>query len=267
MEIKAHVAARAALLFVAICLANPLKAAEYKLAVQPVLSPERTLEVYSPLAEYLSEVTGEAIRLVTAKNFFLYWVNMKRGEYDLVFDAGHFTDYRVRHMGHEPLVKLPGEVSYCLVTRGDAMIVDAEELVARPVAVMASPGLGMLRLVEMFPSSMQQPSIHSVESTEEAVEKVRSGEVDAAMVPSMLVGNYPDLVIVRYTDPIPAPALTAGPAVPAALRERIRTALLHAQEDPKGRAMLEAINFSAFEVAKTSDYEGLSELLKGVWGY
>lgn len=267
METRARILGRGASWLIACLLAAPVQAAEYTLAVQPVLSPERTVEVYTALTDYLSEITGDSFTLSTSKNFFSYWVSMKRGEYDLVFDAGHFTDYRIRHMAYEPLVKLPGAVSYSLAARSDAMILDAEELIGRRVAVMPSPGLGMLRLVEMYPSSFRQPRLLAVESTEDAVGKVRTGAVDAAMVPSALVGNYPDLTIVHYTDAIAAPALSAAPTVPLETRQIIREALLSAGETARGRAFLDAINFSEFEPADKKQYAGLSVLLKDVWGY
>ena len=72
---------------------------------------------------------------------------------------------------------------------------------------------------------------------------------------------------VLTTDPVPHMALSASPRLDAVTRESIRRALLEATRDPRGQAMLQAMNYSAFEQANNAVYDGYARLLEGVWGY
>ena len=88
----------------------------------PTQSPEVTLQNYQPLAEYLSRVTGKNVVVKPAKNFQEYSINMRNGEYDMLFDGPHFISYRLLKKNHILLAKLPGELRFAIVARKDAHI-------------------------------------------------------------------------------------------------------------------------------------------------
>lgn len=243
-------------------------AADYTLVVQPILPKEDLVRAYTPLANYLSERTGHNIRLVTAPNFLGYWERSKQeGTYDFILDAAHLTAYRIDRMGYEPLAKLPDVVSFSLVTGPDTLLFEANDLVGKRVATLGSPSLGAVRIAEMFTNPMRQPVIVEVEDSAEAVEKVLSGEVVGAMIPTPLVQATPGLNTVITTPQVPHMALSAAPNVPAELKASVREALIEAGQTPAGRAMLEQINLPGFEPASARQYEGYSVLLQGTWGY
>lgn len=250
-------------------LASPLaRPAEYTLVVQPVLPKDDLIRAYTPLAQYLSRQTGEQIRLVTAPNFVSYWERCKQpGTYDLVLDAAHLTAFRMERMGYEPLAKLPDVVSFSLVTGPDTLIFDADELVGKKLATLGSPSLGAVSLGQLFPNPMRQPVLVEVDDSTVAVQKVLSGEVVAAMIPTPLVQANPGLNTVTTTEQVPHMALSAGPDVPPAVKARIRQALVEAGGSPDGQAMLRQVNLPGFEPASPQQYQGYSELLEGVWGY
>ena len=85
------------LIVIAAFQTSSLQAKDLTLSIQPVLLKSETLKAYRPLAEYLSKMTGDNIRIKAYKNFITYWADMriKRG-FDLVLDAAHFTDYRAQ---------------------------------------------------------------------------------------------------------------------------------------------------------------------------
>ena len=49
--------------------------------------------------------------------------------------------------------------------------------------------------------------------------------------------------------------------------DAIRTALLEASSNEKGKIMLRAINTTSFEQASNAVYDGYAVLLADVWGY
>ncbi len=245
------------------------QAAEYSLAIQPILSPEVIKKNYQPLADYLSKETGHTITIKTQRNFLFYWTKMRKGKkgFDLVLDAAHFTDYRIKTQGYTVLAKLPDTVSFSIVTSEENFIMDEEELIGLRVATMPSPSLGSLRLEELFPNPMRIPIYIWEPNTTVAVEKIIAGKIDAAIIPTRLASTYDNLNLVLTTEPVPHMGLSASPAVPADVTEKIRQALIKADTTDNGKKMLAALKVDKFEPATSETYDGYSDLLKEVFGY
>ena len=243
-------------------------AEKYFISVQPVLPPNQIQMNYQPLAEYLSETTGHQFEIRAYRNFLTYWIKMKKAkEMDFVLDAAHFTDYRIQKMDYRPLVKLPDTVSMTVITGEDEFVFEMEELISKKIATMASPGMGSVRLNQMFPNPVRQPFY--IESTDsvDAVNRVLDGKVAAAIIPSPLVQNYSNVNTVITTEPVPHMAMSASPGVPAEVSDKVRDALIDASKTAKGKAMLEALNIERFDATDAQTYAGYGELLEDMFGY
>lgn len=238
------------------------------LVVQPILPAKRTVTFYKPLADYLSAKTGETITIVAAANFMAYWETMKKNEqYDLILDAAHFTDYRIKKMGYKVLAKVPDKVSYSLVTAEDQLILEPNELIGKRIAIISSPSLGAIRLDHMYPNVLRQPVIVETSNSQEAIEKVLSGKAVGAVVPTPIASQYTNLNTVTTTPQVPHMAFSVSQKVSVNIAAMLKKALLEAADDPSGKKMLEAINFPGFVDANNEIYAGHAELLDGVWGY
>lgn len=243
-------------------------AAEYRMIVQPILPAQHLIEAYRPLAHYLSAATGHEIEVVATTNFLAYWEAMRRGDrYDLLLDAAHFTDYRVKRLGYSVLAKLPDTVSYTLVTREDTLLFDAEEMIGQTLATVPSPSLGGVRLSQLYPNPSRQPAIIEVADFEAALQRVLSGEATAALVPSPLISGDTRFNTVMTTEPIPHMALSVSARVDARTRAAIREALVAARHTPEGQQLLRALNLAGFEPAEAELYDGYAPLLEEMWGY
>jgi phosphonate transport system substrate-binding protein len=241
------------------------------LAVQPILSEQRTQEAYRPLCDFISEITSMPCEVRTAPNFLTYWQTTYKGSFDLFLDAAHFTDYRAQKLNYSVLAKVPDKVSYTLVVRDDRLVFDASELIGKTIATLGPPSIGAARLEAMFPNPTRQPIIVEVASAEEGLQQLIAGEVAAAILPSPLISQQmaagAGIAVVTITPQIPHIALSASPNVDADVRKRISDALVGANRTPRGQAMLEAIGFPAFDPANAEIYAGQSDILKGTWGY
>jgi len=248
-------------------LARPLAAAELSLAIHPLLPAQRTIEIYQPLADYLSAVSGQKVRLVTHANFLAHWQAMKRDEYDLVLDGPHFTAYRIEKMGYTVLAKLPGLLSHSLVTNTENMVLEPAELISRSIATTASPALGALYLNIIFPNPSRQPTIIETTDVEQAAELAEQGKVVAALIPTPLLSRYPDLVTVFTTEQVVSLGISASPKLGAELQNTLRKALLDAPNNPAGRKALEAMTAEELEPADNASFQDMERLLEGTWGY
>lgn len=243
-------------------------AEKYTITVQPVLPAKQIKSSYQPLVEYLSKKTGHEFTIAAHRDFNVYWIRMKKAEnMDFILDAAHFTDFRIQRKGYKVLVKMPDTVSFTVVTHEDNFIFDMEELISKKIATMPSPGLGAVRLNEMFPNPSRLPFFISASDSLDAVNKVLDGSVDAAIIPSPLVGNFDALNSVISTDAVPHMALSSSSEVPEEVAQAVKKALLDATSTADGKKMLEDINISGFEDTSTEAYAGYADLLDGVFGY
>lgn len=256
------------LIVMAALLHTNVMAQEYTLSIQPVFSKDKVITTYQPLADYLTDQTGHQITIKAYRNFLTYWQMMKRADsFDLVLDAAHFTDYRIQNYDYTILAKIPGTVSYSLVTRVDDLVSEPEELILKNVATMPSPGLGGLRLYEIYDDPSRLPREVAVNSSQEAVDALANGIVDAAIIPSSLVNNYEFLNTVLTTEPVPHMAMSSSPTVPMEVMQSIQKALTDANKTVEGRLMLEKIALPEFVSTNSNEYIGYSKLLQDVPGY
>ena len=257
------------LIFTVFLSTSASQAAEFTLAIQPILPQQELKKNFQPLADYLSKATGHTITITTQRNFLFYWTKMRKNKkgFDLVLDAAHFTDYRVKHQGYTVLAKMPDTVSYSIVTHEDMFLFDAEDLIGLSIATMHSPGLGSLHLERLFPNPMRMPHYVWEANTTAAVENILSGKTNAAIIPTRLASTYDNLNTVMTTEPVPHMGLSASADVPAEVAEKIRLALLNASTTADGQKMLSLLNTDKFEAADNTTYDGYSDLLKEVFGY
>lgn len=240
----------------------------YFLSVQPVLPREQIQKNYQPLAEYLSDKTGHTISIKSYRNFLTYWARMQKArDMHFVLDGAHFTDYRVQRKKYKVLAKFPDTVSFTVVTGEENFIFEMDELTSKRIATMASPGMGAVRLGAMFPNPVRLPFYIEASDAVDAVKRVLDGSVDAAIIPSPLVGNFESLNSVVSTEPVPHMAFSASPEVPDEVVLAVKAALLDAVKTPEGKKMLEDMNIEYFEDADAKLYAGYAELLEGMFGY
>jgi hypothetical protein len=247
---------------------SDLRADQFNLVIRSEAHGAESRMAFAPLAKYLSEASGHQLTLYMPDSALEHWQAMGKSEdYDLVLDEGHFTDYRVRNLGYQVLAKVSGVSGFSVVTGPATVFVEPDELYGEPVASPAPPSLAALRLAELFPDPIRAPVPVEVRSFDEGIRRVINGDVAAAVIPSGMVREHPQLNVVMSTQQGPGLALSASPAVPAEVREVIRRAFLAARDIDAGRRALESARLNGFEPASAALYDGYARLLRGTWGY
>lgn len=256
------------LVILALFISSAVSAEQYTLSIQPTLPKNAVMESYQPLADYLSKQTGHKIKIKAYRNFFTYWQKMKNSDdFDLVLDAAHFTDYRASNKNYTVLAKIPNTVSFSVVTLDDVLLFDIDDLVLEKIATMTSPGLGGIRLYEIFHNPTRLPIQVTVNDSNEAVNAIVQGRAVAAIIPTPLVNNYDYLNTVMTTKSVPHMAFSASPNVPEVVQHDIQNALLKASSSKDGQAMLKQLNLKKFEPTNGKEYAGYASLLKDIFGY
>ena len=76
-------------------------------------------EIYQPIVEYLSRVTGKRVVYRQPGNWLTYQTEMLKGGYDLVFDGPHFNSWRMAHQQHNALVRYADDHIFAVIVRKD----------------------------------------------------------------------------------------------------------------------------------------------------
>ena len=255
----------------ALLAASAARGADINFTVQPIIDRAATQKAYQPLADFIAKSTGKSVEFKTSYDYADYWLAMKNGKsYNLILDAPFYTDWRIKNQDYVPLVKVPGVVSYSLVSLSSAGIFDPAELIGKRIASLIPPAPGGLVMAKMFPHPARQPFIMPVRSSERALELLLTGKADAAMVPTPLAAQAmsqgKEISTVATSDQTPHITLSAAPSIDAATRDKIKQALLEADKTPAGQAMLKHIGFEGFEPTSAEIYHGYSKYLDQEWG-
>jgi ABC-type phosphate/phosphonate transport system substrate-binding protein len=261
-----------------VCLAGlvigasaPVQEKALTLVVQPPQGEITAPGANQALANYLAQAVGTRIVVVTPPNFLAHWEMVRRNNgIDLVLDDAHFTDYRVQRFGFHVLVKAPGTTSFSLVAPHGARVKDPLSLAGKKVASFGPPSIGATRLNAMFPNPARRPSIIDIATVQQGIELLEQRKVEAAMLPTAAIDEHVArgrLIVLTTMEPTPRMALSASPAVSVAMREKIRAALLRADESENGKRLLQNLRYSHFELAAAATYANHERLLREVWGY
>jgi ABC-type phosphate/phosphonate transport system substrate-binding protein len=258
------------LLLAAAFAPTALPAANFTFAIEPSYRPERTAEIYKPLLDYLDKTTGQHFTLVTSRNYHFYWRDIHAAtKSDFAFDEAHIADYRITHDEYVPLVRTAEPTSYTLVTSDpDLAKKGTQGLVGHSIITMPSPSLGYVLLLEFYSNPVSQPDIRSTAGAwRDAIDSVFGGDVDAAIIPTWLKSQYPNLIPVKATRQFAGPCVSASAQVPEDVRTKVRDALLKLDTDEQTATVLIELGVTKFVPAAAKDYAGSEKLLKSYMGY
>ncbi len=188
---------------------------------------------------------------------------MKKGNYDLILDAAHFTDYRIKNMHYTVLAKIPDTVSFSLISHEDDLVFDYNELIGKEIVTLPPPSLGSVRLAQIFPNPMRQPVILSSEPATDAIKSVKNGKSFAALIPNPLLNQHRNFNTISTTRAVPHMAISASPRIEKSVQQKIRRVLVDAINSSDDRAMLKLLNLPSFQATSARTYRGHEQLLSG----
>ena len=262
----------------AVCLllygffAAPPALAELVFSSPPRESRAKGEEVYQPIADYLSKVTGQKVIYRYPDNWLVYQRDMQRGDYDIVFDGPAFIGWRQDRQGHVPLVKLPGKLSFVLVAKKEQQKIQAlKDLAGRSICAFPPPNLATLTVLYEFDNPSRQPLIVETQSFPGAYEGVMTGKCVAGILQTKiyekLAAERGGTKVIFSSRGVPNQAFTAGPRLVPELKAKITQALLSPEGKIATRKLLDEFKLQDFEPATKEEYAGLGRLLRDVWGF
>jgi hypothetical protein len=239
----------------------------------PRESIEEAQRLYQPVADYLSRALGRQVAYVYPRNWLTYQKEMTKGSYDIIFDGAHFNSWRISHIQHNTLAKIPDQQTFAVVTRKDnSQVTSLKQLAGKKVCAMGAANLGTLALQSEF-APERQPLILEQISWSKVYESVIENRCTAATLPVALLrkldggGNFTR--VIHQSRELPNQAFSAGPRLNGEEQIKLGKALT----SPDARAILEpllsvnGVPNKGLVMASKEEFAGMDTYLKDVWGY
>lgn len=150
-------------LFLLVFISNYAFAEKLILGAAPRETVTQGHQLYGPLANHLGQLLGVDVGYTHAKHWLRYQSDIKKRRYDFVFDGPHLASWRIKHLKHRPLVKLPGTLGFYILAMADNKKVKVpEDLVYKKVCAIPPPNLTSVVLLQRLNDPVREPIIKSI---------------------------------------------------------------------------------------------------------
>lgn len=234
---------------------------------------ENEEEIYRPIINLMSKASGQKVVFQHGDNFLVYQSEMRKGNYDIIFDGPHFLSWRMTKLNHVPMVKFPGNLVFSAITaKKQEKINDLKGLVGRTVCAFPPPNLATLSVLVQFENPSRQPLVVETGNFQEVYKKVIAGKCVGGVMQAKLfqeLDKDAQLGKVLFTSkPLPNQAFSAGPRVTREMREKIIAAMLSPEGAEATQKLRDIYKIKApMQAATEEEFEGLGKLLRDVWGF
>lgn len=247
--------------------------ADLILTSPPRESPQVGEQRYGTIAKALSDLLGKKIVYEHPKNWIEYTRNMRANKYDIIFDGPHFVAWRMKHLDHVPVVKLPGTLGFVFVAKdSDKKAHSLRDIVGKSLCGIPAPNLGTLVAYSIFNNPVIQPEIHFVRGGPvEVLKSFLRGECEYAVLFDKFYKNVPaekkqHIKIIARSKQMPSQTISVSSRVSKEDARKITDYLISSQGAKAGSTLLHffAKKKPKFVRANPKDYDGLENLLEGV---
>jgi len=251
-----------------------LVSAELIFSAPPRESSQAAEKLYGPLAEHLSELLGEKVIFQYPNNWLQYQRDLRKGMYDIVFDGPHFVSWRLAHLEHQVLVKLPGELEFVVVVKkDDDTLKKTDDLIGKRICAIPPPNLATLTVIDLYHNPVRQPVIWGVKGGYPQVfNQYQKGTCVAAVFSAPFYETKlsdeqrSQLRVLHKSKSLPNQAITVSKKIGIDNKQKIIRSLTLG----KGKKVTESIarrfggEKSTFITASQDEYKTQTELLEGV---
>lgn len=249
---------------------------EYNFGIHPLHNPERLLERYGPIMDYLNQhIEGVHFTLEASRNYEEFDKKLYAGKFDFALPNPYQTLNALQH-GYHVFGKMGNDEEFrgIILVRKDSRIKDIRDLKGKKISYPAKSALAATMLPQYYLHTHGLDVNKDIEnwyvgSQESSIMNVYLGNVAAAAtwpVPwNAFQKEQPEkaaqLELKWQTDALINNGLVARDTVPTQLVARVGELLTGLHESDEGRAMLQRLPISRFEFASDASYDVIREFL------
>lgn len=254
---------------------GPVPAADLIMTSPPRESVEAGKKLYEPLARHISDLIGARVVYQHPRNWLNYQRDMRDNKYDIVFDGPHFISWRIAHLKHDVLVKLPGELEFYLVSgKDDKTVSSLDELIGQKICGISPPNLSTLTVLDRFRNPVRQPVITGIKGGMDKVYKAfTGGKCKAAILRTTFYNKKlkqeqrDKLRILFHSRPLPNQGISVSQRLSANAKNKILKSLTLGDGVKISDSLVKRFGgkkAKSFIPAKNDEYSGHNMLLEGI---
>ena len=242
------------------------------LAILPYQVPPHIYDMWTPVADHLSDKLGMFVRVTTTTAYedYVREVLVQRPELAYFNSLQYLTAHR--DGGYDALVAPNQKMVGRLVVRVDSPIRTLGDLRGRSIALLPSSAMpGHLQpkallldhgLVAGRDYSVVEVANHDLSINAVVTRRVHAGATGVAAFETLPAATKAELRIVAETPPQPPVVIAARRDVDPSLREAVARALLSLGDEPRGREILRPLGWDRLVRATDADYHPTREFAR-----
>jgi ABC-type phosphate/phosphonate transport system substrate-binding protein len=246
-------------------LSNTALGAEYVLAAMPMGTESEQKRIYDPIANYLSQVTGEKFRYVYIRHWPAYRRALFEDRYDIYFNGPHLSSFLVQHKEHQYITRLREPLSFVVIARKDDEAIAAlPDFTGRQACLHLEPSLETVLFLHQFKNPSRQPAMRVIQGWDTAFNDVVQRKCSGAVVPYNVFEKLNEkklLAAILLLDNLPNQAFTSSRKVPPEIVGKIRAAMLQEKRSPAFDHLLSVNASNGFTNVNPEQYKPLVSIL------
>lgn len=253
------------------------------LGVFPRRNIKLTFRLFSPLANYLSDVLGRRVKLTTSSNFRQFWQNVQSQHYDIVHFNQHHYILANQLYGYQVILKNMEQgratVAGTLMVRKDSSITQISDLKGHTILF----GGGRMAMQSYVAPKwlLQQSGLNKGDYIEKiALNPINAflstyhKQADAAGCGDVVLEldavtsqiDASQMRILAQTDQLPHLPWAVKQNMPEAGRLAIQQSLSQLNHSEQGQAILNNAQLDGLLLATDSDYDAHRKIIRDVYG-
>ncbi|MBL0313123.1 MAG: phosphate/phosphite/phosphonate ABC transporter substrate-binding protein [Holophagaceae bacterium] len=256
---------------------DPPSSIEYVVGIHPLHNPQRLMEVYGPIVDYMNRNIPEArFSLEASRNYEEYEKKLYAGHFAFAMPNPYQTVLSLKH-GYRIFGKMGDDNMFrgIILVRKDGGIREVRDLKGKAVAYPAATALAATMQPQYFLHTHGIDINRDIEnryvgSQESSIMDVYRGHVAAGAtwpVPWKTFSlEHPEmasqLVVKWETEPLKNNGWVVRKDIPAATADKFARLLFGLHESPQGKVMLDRLPISRFEPATEETYRPVRDFLE-----
>jgi len=248
--------------------ANGQKNKEIVFGLLPIISTEKLIARFGPMADYISERLGRPVRLETSPDFasFMQRTN-KEKRYDIIFTAPHLYYIAQRQAAYNVIVRVAApDMKAVIVVAKDSSITKLLDLKGKTLSTTDPLALATLmvkaHLDKSGINSEKDLSLIYTPSHNASLISAYKGitEAGSLMMPPFKRAKkeiQQSMRVLSVTDGSPHMPIAVSAALDKKLAKKIKNVLLQLKSNDKGKALLKHLRWPGFVSVKSQEYDKL----------
>lgn len=257
---------------------------EYVVGIHPLHNPQRLIEIYGPIVEYISLHIPEArFKLEASRNYEEFDKKLYAGHFDFAMPNPYQTVRALKH-GYRVFAKMGDDEEFrgIILVRKDSNIREVADLKGKAVSYPAKSALAATMMPQYYLHTHGIDVNHDIEnryvgSQESSILNVLRSHVAAAATWPLpwksFSAEHPEMAsqleVKWQTAPLQNNSWVVRHDVPEPIVNKFKTQLLSLGDSPEGKRMLARLPISRFESATNDTYRPVVNFLeifsKEVW--